>query len=86
MLLQYLHVPLYSQHLPVGFQYQYINGSLFSLLQATLPECCPYPMNGPEEAEKPREELVRIFNFVVHYFLFIFDKLSDILGNPVSCP
>ena len=75
------------QYLPVIFQYLYINGSLFSLLQATLPECCPYPMNGPEEAEKPREELVRIFNCLLCIiFLFIFDKLSDILGNPVSCP
>jgi len=34
-----------------------INGIL---LQATLPECCPYPVNSSKEAEKPREELVGI--------------------------
>ena len=52
------YLTVYGQHPLVGIKYQSFNGSL---LQATLPECCPYPVNSSEEVETPREELVGTF-------------------------
>ena len=42
-----------------------------SFLQATLPECCPYPANGSEDLEKPKEDLVWIFVDSILYFIYM---------------
>ena len=46
-------------HLSVDILVIFLN-----FLQASLPECCPYPVNDAlVEMQKPREELVRILGF-----------------------